>query len=171
MARIAFPRSVCICAHSHALVLCVADREPQRQEGNPVRSELEKEIKKLQDEITSLRAQNKQLQADKEDVERQFIEFKIKSEDLVTKLRGKIAALALAQQKGSIDGTGKLYPGPPPTAHHSARTPTRGGLGPKFSTNPPIPPALGPTLSHSMSNQAQMQALSTSPDYAAYQGA
>lgn len=54
-----------------------------------MRNELEKEVKRLQDEIQSLKNENKQLKEDKEDVERQFIDFKLKHDSIVTKLRGK----------------------------------------------------------------------------------
>ncbi len=53
-----------------------------------MRNELEKEVKRLQDEIQSLKNENKQLKEDKEDVERQFIDFKLKHDSIVTKLRG-----------------------------------------------------------------------------------
>ena len=60
----------------------------QRQDNLAMRSELEKEVKRLQDEVASLKNENRQLKADKEDVERQFIEFKVKHDNIVTKLRG-----------------------------------------------------------------------------------
>jgi hypothetical protein len=60
----------------------------QRQENLNARLELEKEIKRLQDEVASLMNENLQLKRDKADVEQQFIDFKVKSEDTVTKLRG-----------------------------------------------------------------------------------
>lgn len=63
----------------------------KRQDNLTVRNELEKEIKKLQDEISALKVENKQLKLDKEDVEKQFIDFKAKSDDTVTKLRGMTA--------------------------------------------------------------------------------
>ncbi len=53
-----------------------------------IRIELEKDIKTLQDEVSALKAENKQLRADKEDVEQQFIEYKVSNEKRVTKLRG-----------------------------------------------------------------------------------
>ena len=60
----------------------------QRQDNLAMRSELEKEVKRLQDEVSALKNENRQLKADKEDVERQFIEFKVKHDNIVTKLRG-----------------------------------------------------------------------------------
>jgi hypothetical protein len=43
----------------------------------------------LQSELSALRAENKQLRADKEDVEKHFMEYKIKSDETIAKLRGK----------------------------------------------------------------------------------
>jgi predicted nucleic acid-binding Zn-ribbon protein len=60
----------------------------QRQENLNARLELEKEIKRLQEEVARLSAENQQLRRDKEDVEQQFIDFKIKNDETVTKLRG-----------------------------------------------------------------------------------
>jgi predicted nucleic acid-binding Zn-ribbon protein len=60
----------------------------QRQENLNARLELEKEIKRLQEEVVRLSAENQQLRRDKEDVEQQFIDFKIKNDETVTKLRG-----------------------------------------------------------------------------------
>jgi hypothetical protein len=60
----------------------------QRQENLNARLELEKEIKRLQDEVTNLMSENMQLKRDKEDVEQQFMDFRIKSEETITKLRG-----------------------------------------------------------------------------------
>jgi hypothetical protein len=60
----------------------------QRQENLNARLELEREIKRLQDEVTHLVSENIQLKRDKEDVEQQFIDFRVKSEDTITKLRG-----------------------------------------------------------------------------------
>jgi hypothetical protein len=42
----------------------------------------------LQDEITALKTENKQLKADKEDAEKQFMDLKAKTDETVTKLRG-----------------------------------------------------------------------------------
>ena len=53
------------------------------------RLELEKEIKRLQDEVAVLIRENQQLKRDKEDVEQQFMDFRTKNEDIVVKLRGK----------------------------------------------------------------------------------
>jgi hypothetical protein len=60
----------------------------QRQENLNARLELEREIKRLQDEVAHLVSENLQLKRDKEDVEQQFIDFRVKSEDTITKLRG-----------------------------------------------------------------------------------
>lgn len=60
-----------------------------------VRIELEKDIKLLQEEVAALKHENRQLRSDKEDVERQFIEYKVKSEEAITKLRGKLAAISM----------------------------------------------------------------------------
>ena len=60
----------------------------QRQENLNARLELEREIKRLQDEVASLLSENLQLKQDKEDVEQQFIEFRTKSEKTITDLRG-----------------------------------------------------------------------------------
>jgi ABC-type phosphate transport system auxiliary subunit len=86
-----------------------------------MRNELEKEVKRLQGEISSLKTENKQLYEDKQDVERQFIEFKIKHDHIVTKLRGKIAELSF-QKTLTHDGTGKLYP--PQSANQGFRSPS-----------------------------------------------
>lgn len=53
-----------------------------------MRNELEKEIKRLQDEIVGLKGENKQLKADKEDTEKQLMDLKAKTDETVTKLRG-----------------------------------------------------------------------------------
>lgn len=60
----------------------------QRQENLNARLELEKEIKRLQDEVASLINENLQLKRDKEDVEQQFMDYRVKTEDTITKLRG-----------------------------------------------------------------------------------
>jgi hypothetical protein len=73
-----------------------------------MRNEFEKEVKRLQDEILHLKQENKHLKADKEVIEQQFIDFKIKHETIVTRLRGKIAEVALAKPLPS-EGTGKIY--------------------------------------------------------------
>lgn len=97
----------------------------QRQDNLTARTELEKEIKRLRDEIGSLKSENRQLKLDKEDVERQFIEYKIKSEENITKLRGKVAKLALNQRTSGVDGTGKMYPPPVQSANpHRVKPPT-----------------------------------------------
>ena len=67
----------------------------QRQETLNARLELEREIKRLQDEVAHLVSENLQLKRDKEDVEQQFIEFRVKSEDTITKLRGNAILLQL----------------------------------------------------------------------------
>ncbi len=82
----------------------------QRQDNLTARTELEKEIKKLRDDIIALKSENRQLRLDKEDVEKQFIEYKIKAEENITKLRGRVAKVALQKKPSSIDGTGKMYP-------------------------------------------------------------
>lgn len=130
-----------------------------------MRIELEKEIKKLQDEISSLRNENKQLRGDKEDVERQFIEFKIKSEDQVTKLRGKVASLVFRGQQRPLDGTGKVYPvaGPAALSVHKSG---KGHSSNKLYGSPPPPPQMGPALSQSLTNP-----LSPPEPPAGYQGA
>ena len=62
----------------------------QRQENLNARLELEKEIQRLQEEVSHLVSENLQLKRDKEDVEQQFIDFKTKNDETVTKLRGKV---------------------------------------------------------------------------------
>ena len=42
----------------------------------------------MQDEVAALIGENIQLKRDKADVEQQFIDFRTKNEDVVTKLRG-----------------------------------------------------------------------------------
>jgi hypothetical protein len=84
----------------------------QRQENLNARLELEREIKRLQTEMVALRTENVQLRTDKEDVEQQLVEYRIKSEDTITKLRGKIASVVInsggVADRGS--GAGKMYP-------------------------------------------------------------
>lgn len=53
-----------------------------------IRLELEKEIKRLQDEVATLRAENKQLQIDKMAAEQQLLHNKQKSDDIISQLRG-----------------------------------------------------------------------------------
>eukprot|EP00981_Chlorochromonas_danica_P000730 scaffold156_cov173-Ochromonas_danica.AAC.18 len=134
-----------------AASLAITAPQPQRPDNNlSARIELEKELKKLQDEIAILKTENKQLISDKEDVERQFIEYKIKNEDLVTKLRGKIAAMSLAQQQRPVEGHGKIYP----QSAHGHKTHNRNMHYAKmYGSPPPPPPPLGPTLTHSSQQQ------------------
>lgn len=95
-----------------------------------VRIELEKDIKLLQEELAALKHENRQLRSDKEDVERQFIEYKIKSEDSITKLRGKLAAISMGICPvpnhlivEDRHGGGRLYHNPP-ASHHGVNIPT-----------------------------------------------
>jgi len=75
--------------------------------------ELEREIKRLQDEVAALSSENRQLKRDKEDVEQQFMDFRTKNEDIVVKLRGKIASYTLANPEALPSdrgaGAGKMY--------------------------------------------------------------
>jgi hypothetical protein len=82
-----------------------------------MRNEFEKEVKRLQDEILHLKQENKHLKADKEHIEQQFVDFKIKHETIVTRLRGKIAEVALAKPMPS-EGTGKIY-------HQTSQSPSK----------------------------------------------
>lgn len=80
-------------------------------EANP-RQELEKEITRLQAENANFRKENKQLRMEKEDLERNFVEFKSKAEDTIAKLRGKLAVIAFDSQppaKVDLKVAGKLY--------------------------------------------------------------
>mmetsp|Transcript_3408 Transcript_3408/g.5647 ORF Transcript_3408/g.5647 Transcript_3408/m.5647 type:complete len:607 (+) Transcript_3408:31-1851(+) len=84
----------------------------QRQENLAIRMELEKEIKRLQTEVSTLQNENTQLRTDKEEVEQQLIKYKVKSDEIITKLRGEIAAIKI-HNKSAADrgaGAGKLYP-------------------------------------------------------------
>jgi hypothetical protein len=53
-----------------------------------MRLELEKNIKNLENEVNALKNVNKQLLIEKESIQNQFIEYKVKSEDTITDLRG-----------------------------------------------------------------------------------
>ena len=53
-----------------------------------IRMELEKEIRRLKDENSALRTENKQLHIDKVAAEQQLISFKQKSDDIIAQLRG-----------------------------------------------------------------------------------
>ncbi|KAJ1437484.1 hypothetical protein B484DRAFT_392729 [Ochromonadaceae sp. CCMP2298] len=93
-----------------------------RQENLNARLEMEREIKRLQTEMVALRSENVQLRTDKEDVEQQLVEYRVKSEETITKLRGKIASVAIHSGVGAADrgsGAGKLYP-PSPNLFNSS---------------------------------------------------
>ncbi len=107
----------------------------QRQDNLDIRNELEREIKKLQLEVQALRAENSQIRGEKEDIARQFLDHKIKTEDIVTKLRGRLAAVSLGkgekQASGKMadrgKGAGKLY-SPSPQSAQQARQQVRDRL-------------------------------------------
>lgn len=61
----------------------------QRQGNLVVRLELEKDIQRLESDLKTLREENEQLQSDKRLVEQQFMDYRVKSEEKITKLRGK----------------------------------------------------------------------------------
>ncbi len=83
----------------------------QRQDNLAARNEFEREIKRLKDEVIALKAENRQLRSDKEEIEKQYIDLKTKSDDTVTKLRGKIAKLSMSMNgHATIEGSGKMYP-------------------------------------------------------------
>ena len=60
----------------------------KRQENLIIRTELEKDIKHLQDEVIELKRTNEVLKSDKLNAEQQLVEQKIKSDDIIVKLRG-----------------------------------------------------------------------------------
>ncbi len=112
-----------------------------------MRNELEKDIKRLQKEVATLKEENLRLNREKNEISQEYMDFKIRSDDIVTKLRGielydpllipgnisltrciattvgKLAAASLAERDKSGDsrgsGAGKLYP-PSPSAAANA---------------------------------------------------
>lgn len=109
-------------------------------EANP-RQELEKEITRLQGENASFRKENKQLRIEKEELERNFVEFKSKAEDTIAKLRGKLATLAFDSHppaKVDLKVAGKLYRNNPIIPEPKLSTPTsRQGRSPERHLSPP----------------------------------
>eukprot|EP01032_Pedospumella_encystans_P012611 gene12611-14580_t len=126
----------------------------QRQENLNSRLELEKEIKRLQDEVAALARENQQLKRDKEDVEQQFMDFRTKNEDIVVKLRGKIAAITLANQEGlPADrgaGAGKMYAPP----HQSIKQMNANQLNLSSSRSPSAKGLNTPLSVHSQGHHA-----------------
>ena len=98
---------------------------PQRQDILSVRVELEKDVQRLQEEINALKADNRQLLADKQDLEKQLLEFKVKHDDIVVKLRGQIASMKMAANPGSADKNlnllGRIYAAPNSASKNNSR--------------------------------------------------
>eukprot|EP01035_Chromulina_nebulosa_P004188 gene4188-5719_t len=97
---------------------------PQRHpEGRAVLAALKQEVRRLAAELSAAKEENAGLRGDLQAAHDKFAQYKLKTDDLVTKLRGKLATVAsqsqsLGQGGGSL--AGKLYP-PPHHIHHANR--------------------------------------------------
>lgn len=103
-----------------------------------MRNELEGEIKRLRDEVMALKNENKQLRHEKLEIEKNFEDYRLRSEDTIVKLRSKIAKSALlgptASLSNNYEGTGRMYP--PQNSKSSSKS--------YNSYNYPPPPPPGP---------------------------
>lgn len=93
----------------------------QRRENMEIRIALEREIQSLQEEVTRLKDENKKLRTEKLTAEQNMAYNKQKSDDIIAKLRNKIAQQKLGSssygdQHSRVKRSEALLPPPPPTS-------------------------------------------------------